>query len=527
MAEQREKAHAEFKHKVGGAYAYYVLFVLTLVYIFNFLDRQILSILITDIKADLGVGDAEMGFLYGTAFAVFYALFGIPMGRLADMWVRGRLMSLGLVLWSMMTALSGFAQNFSQLALARFGVGIGETTATPSAFSILGDYFPKEKRGTVLAVYSSGIYIGGGLALFGGAWVVEWWTTLYPIAEEAPFALAGWQAAFLAAGIPGLLLALLMLTVKEPVRGMAEGIVSEVEPKPFAKFWHELTSVIPPLTLWHLYKISSSRKVIGFNLLGATGVALLALILTQLIGNAPQWIALGIAVYAVISWGQALAIRDKPTFALIFQTRAFIWGAVGFGFIAFMGYSTGIWIAPYAEAVLGMPKTDVGLWVGSTATLSGWAGVIMGGILSDVWRKKTALGRLWLIMTAVVTPIPLFIVMFLTDDVRLFFMLFFPVNLLSTMWIGAAASTLQDLVLPRMRGAATAAYFLGTTIIGLGLGPYYVGVVSDAMGGLRSGLLAILAVVPIIVICLIMTSRHLKNAEDSRVERARAAGEAI
>jgi len=527
MVEKQENARPEFKQKVGGPYAYYVLFVLTLVYIFNFLDRQILSILITDIKADLGVGDAEMGFLYGTAFAVFYALFGIPMGRLADMWFRGRLMSLGLVLWSVMTALSGFAQNFTQLALARFGVGIGETTATPSAFSMLGDYFPKEKRGTVLAIYSSGIYLGGGLALFGGAWVVEWWTNMHPVAAEAPLGLAGWQAAFLAAGIPGLALALLMLTVKEPVRGLAEGIVTKAETRPFGKFWHELTSVIPPFTLWHLYKISSSRRVLGLNLLGALGVALGALLLTLAIGNAPQWIALGIAIYAVISWAQALAIRDKPTFALIFQTSAFVWGAVGFGFIAFMGYSTGIWIAPYAETVLGMAKTEVGFWVGSVATLSGWAGVIIGGIVSDLWRKKTALGRIWLIMTAVVVPIPPFIAMFLTDNVTLFFVLFFPVNLLSTMWIGAAASTLQDLVLPRMRGAATAAYFLGTTIIGLGLGPYYVGVVSDVAGGLRYGLLAILAAAPIIVLCLFMASKYLKEAEETRVERARAAGEVV
>lgn len=511
----------------SNAYAYYVLFVLTLVYVFNFLDRQILSILITDIKADLGVSDAEMGFLYGTAFAVFYALFGIPIGRLADMWLRSRLMTLGLVLWSGMTAASGFASNFTQLALARFGVGIGETTATPSAFSMLGDYFPKARRGTVLAIYSSGIYIGGGAALFGGALVVEWWNTTYPIRADAPFNMAGWQAAFLAAGIPGLLLALLMFTVKEPIRGQMEGIISPKEPHPFRKCWHELTSVVPPFTLWHLYKISRSPKVLGRNLLAALGTVVLALLLIALVGNPPQWIALGIAVYAVISWAQALAIRDKPTSALIFQSAAFLWCAVGFGFIAFIGYSVGIWAAPYAESVLGEPKTRVGLVVGLSAMFSGWLGVTSGGILSDLWRKRTARGRLWLIMVAVVTPAPLFLILFTTDSAMVFYILFVPANFMSTMWIGAAASTLQDLVLPRMRGAATASYFLGTTIIGLGLGPFYVGVVSDAFGTLRAGMLALILVVPIIVVCLIMAARRLEETENTRIERARAAGELV
>src|SRR5918994_990088 len=130
-----------------GAYAWYALLVLVLVYMINFIDRQILSILAQDIKHDLGLEDAQIGFLYGTAFAVFYALFGIPLGRLADSWYRGRVMALGLAMWSSMTALSGFASNFGMLAAARIGVGIGETSAAPAAYSMISDYFPKERRG--------------------------------------------------------------------------------------------------------------------------------------------------------------------------------------------------------------------------------------------------------------------------------------------------------------------------------------------------------------------------------------------
>src|ERR687889_735740 len=160
-----------------GRYAWYALFVLVLVYIVNFIDRQIISILAQDIKHDLHVDDAQIGFLYGTAFAVFYALFGIPLGRLADSWYRGRLMAIGLTLWSSMTALSGLANSFGMLAAARVGVGIGEASASPAAYSMIADFFPKERRATALSIYSSGLYIGGGLSLPIGGLVLSRWNT--------------------------------------------------------------------------------------------------------------------------------------------------------------------------------------------------------------------------------------------------------------------------------------------------------------------------------------------------------------
>ena len=132
----------------ASGYAWYALSVLVLVYMFNFIDRQILSILANDVKRDLGVDDAFLGFLYGTAFGVFYALFGVPLGRLADSWHRIRLMTVGLVLWSTMTSLSGLSRNGAQLAAARVGVGIGEATASPAAYSLLSDWFPKRQRAT-------------------------------------------------------------------------------------------------------------------------------------------------------------------------------------------------------------------------------------------------------------------------------------------------------------------------------------------------------------------------------------------
>src|SRR5215510_13446926 len=219
-------------------YARYVLGVLVVVYVFNFLDRQIISILAERIRADLGVSDAELGFLYGTAFAIFYALFGIPLGRLADVWDRRLLIALGLAVWSGMTVLSGLARSFPELALARIGVGVGEASAAPAAFSLLSDYFPPARRATVLAIYSSGIYIGAGLGLAVGGLVVQRWDASFGAAP--PFGMHGWQVAFFVVGLPGLLLALWVRTLREPVRGASEQLVVAPEPAPWRAFGREL-----------------------------------------------------------------------------------------------------------------------------------------------------------------------------------------------------------------------------------------------------------------------------------------------
>jgi MFS family permease len=511
------------KAAVGGPYAWYVLGVLVLVYMLNFIDRQIISILAEDIKADLGISDADMGFLYGTAFGVFYALFGIPLGRLADMWYRGRLMTIGLAVWSAMTALSGFTQNFGQLAAARIGVGIGEATASPCAFSILSDYFPKEKRATALAIYSSGLYLGGGLSLFVGGLVVQQWNAAYP--GGGPLGLAGWQAAFMAVGLPGLLLALWVATLREPLRGMADGILAPPEPAPWRKFFVELSSVIPPFTLLQASRRGSSALVA--NLAAGAAAALAGWSMVRWTGDFAQWTAISLGAYSVFSWTQSLKARDPATYALIWGTSTFLLAVVGFGSISFAGYAISFWASPYAIRTFGADPAMVGLIVGGSGALCGFLGVILGGRISDWVRQKDPAGRILVASLATLIPAPFVVLMFTTDSLIAFYLFHLPAALFGSCYVGIAAATSQDLVLPRMRGAATATYFLGTTIIGLGLGPYFAGKMSVLTGDLGLGVICVLVAAPVTLTCLWLVYRKLPAAENSRVERARAAGEPV
>jgi len=519
--EPTEAEIAEARKRVGGPYSWYVLGVLVLVYVFNFIDRQIMSILAEDIKADLGIGDSEIGFLYGTVFGVFYALFGIPLGRLADMWHRMRLLTIGLTVWSGMTALSGFANSFGQLAVARIGVGIGEASASPVAYSVLSDYFPKEKRATALAIYSSGLFIGGGASLFIGGLIVERWNDAYP--GGGPLGLAGWQAAFLAVGLPGLLLAVWVATLKEPIRGLLEGTPTPPEPRPWPKFFTELSSVIPPFTLIHA--ASFGRRAAIINLVAAIIAGSLAWLMVRMVGNWPQWTALAIAGYAVFSWSQSLKLRDAPTFTLIWGTPAFVLLVLASGLTALTGYAIGFWGAPHAIRTFGADKAIVGLFLGGGGALGGFIGVILGGRIADIARRTNPAGRIIAGFLSVLLTSPIIALQFLTDNINLFFFYAFLSAVTGSLWLGAAAATTQDLVLPRMRGAATATFLLGTTIIGLGFGPFLVGALSEAIGDLGRANVALVLLAPVTILLLWLVYKWLPAAEASRNDRAQAAGE--
>jgi MFS family permease len=516
----------------ASSYSWYVLMVLVVVYILNFIDRQILSILAVDIKADLGLTDADMGFLGGAAFAVFFALFGIPLGRLADNWSRVKLLSIGLALWSIMTALSGFARNQAELTIARMGVGVGEATASPTAYSLISDYFPKRQRATALAIYSSGLYIGGGVSLFLGALIVQSWDAAYP--QGGPLGLVGWHAAFVAVGIPGILVGLWVATLREPVRGAMDGLVTPAHPAPFRAFANDLSMIVPPFTLWGAFQ--RGPAALAINVATGAAIAAFAYWMIQLTGNLPQWSAVGFGYYAVFSWASTLRAKDPATFRLIWGTPAFICTTVGYGLVALVAYALAFWSAPYAETVLGLPKQQLALFLGGSGALSGFLGVIIGGAVADALRKKNPAGRILVIITGVLGPIIPLAIGFTTDNAILFYVMNFLAGMLGAAALGAAAATTQDLVLPRMRGTATAAFFLGTTLVGLSFGPYMVGQISDLsgnmvdgklVGNLRVGILSLIAVAPVALALLIAAYRSVPKAERTIVERAREAGEPV
>lgn len=199
-------------------YAWYVVVVLMLAYVFAFLDRQILALLVEPIQKDIGVTDFQMSLLLGPAFAFFYVTLGIPIGRIADRRSRRTIIGIGVAIWSLMTCACGLAKTFVQLLIARIGVGIGEATLQPCAASVLSDYFPREKRGRAISVYSMGLGIGAGLALVLGGQVIASISDSGAISLPLVGDLYGWQIVFLAVGLPGLVVAALMFTVKEPYR---------------------------------------------------------------------------------------------------------------------------------------------------------------------------------------------------------------------------------------------------------------------------------------------------------------------
>ncbi len=508
----------------ASGYAWYVLGLLFLVYVLNFVDRQVISILAEDIKRDLNLRDEDLGFLYGTAFGVFYALFGIPLGRLADNWHRVRLMTAGLSLWSGMTALSGLSATGAQLAAARVGVGVGEATASPSAYSLISDYFPKKLRATALSIYSAGLYVGGGCSLFVGGLVVQKWNHAYP--GGGPLGLAGWQAAFLAVGLPGLALAAVVATLREPVRGAVEGLPTPPpHPAPFRAFRDELVTILPPLTLIGAARLG--RRALLVNLAGlAVTIALVALL--HAVGEPlPQWTAVGVGAYAVFSWSCALRRRDPPTFALIVGTPAFLCTVVAYGLNAFMAYASSFWAAPYAIRVLGVAPAQAGLFIGGAGAAAGFIGVTTGGLIADRMRRTNPAGRLVPVIASAVLPVPFMIAGYTTATPAILYVCVFCAQVFAAWGLGAAAAATQDLVLPRMRGTATATFFIGTTLIGLALGPYLAGRISTLTGSLSTGMLSLLLSVPLTVAAGLVAYRRFPAAERSREERARAAGEPI
>ena len=515
-------------------YIWYALGVLVLVYVVNFVDRQILSILAEDIKADLGISDAQLGFLYGTAFAIFYAVFGIPLARLSDGWVRKNVIAMGLAVWSLMTALSGTARSFLSLGAYRIGVGVGESSATPAAYSMITDYFPERLRATAMSIYAGGVFVGQGLGLFLGGWIVDSWNGTFE-GGVGWFGLRGWQAAFFTVGVPGLLLAVWVATLREPVRGGQDGIASRGMASPLRGLLEELAAVIPPITVWSLVRAGADRRRLGLNFLAAGLLAAVSAVLIATWGNPEQWIALAIGVYAFVSWAQGLELRDRPVFELLFRSSAMRYALFGFGVAPFVTYSFMFWTAPYLLRAFDTSATEVGLYLAVANIGGGAVGVVVGGLLSDWLKHRTPNGRLYVVITTFCLSAPLGYGLVTAPTLGLAYAFAIGFQMVSTAWSGTATAVVTELVLPRMRAIAAAILLLMYTFVGLAMGPFVVGRISDALAqsgvdeaqALGRALAWSLLALGLGIAGLVGALRHLPRDERTCLERARAAGEPV
>lgn len=209
----------ERTQKKTNAYAWYVVILCMLAYIFSFIDRQILALMIEPIKADLQLSDTQFSLLHGLAFSLFYAVMGLPLAYIADRFSRPKLISIGIIVWSLATATCGLSKNFIQLFLSRMAVGVGEAALSPAAYSMFSDMFSKDKLGRAVGIYSIGAFLGGGIAFLVGGYVINLLKGVTLIEVPLLGALKAWQIAFLVVGLPGIIIGLLfILTVKDPAR---------------------------------------------------------------------------------------------------------------------------------------------------------------------------------------------------------------------------------------------------------------------------------------------------------------------
>ena len=498
-------------------YSWYALLVLVLVYVINFVDRQLLTILAVDIKHDLGISDAQFGFLYGTAFGVFYALFGIPLGKLADRARRTRLLAVGLGLWSTMTALSGMSRNFWQLGAARIGVGVGEATAGPCSYSLLADYFPAHRRATAVAIFSSGIYLGGGFSLYIGTSIAGGWNAAFPVGAR-PFGLAGWQAAFMAVGLPGLLLALWVRSLREPIRGRFEApaaedtITAAMPPASWSAFVRDLGAIVPPFTVLAAARRGGTALLGNFAIMA--GLATLAFVLTKLLGDPAQWIALAIGFYAIASWAIALRHDDPEAFRIIWATPSVVGINVGYGLMCVITYAGSAFGPLFVMREFGASAGAVALVVGGSAAAGGALGVIAGGALGDRFAgDRYHSRRVVVVIVALLASLVPNCIMLATHSLTVVYFCVFPMWFLASAALGGAAGTIVNIVPATTRATATASFFLFATMVGLALGPYAAGRISGSFGSLRIGLAGILVVVPFALAALEISRRDLVRCE--------------
>jgi MFS family permease len=301
MHAKREESHVKPVPDAPAALAYpssrlawTTVAILMVAYVLSFIDRQILNLLVAPVRRDLAISDTQMSYLLGLSFALFYTVCGIPIGRLADVKSRRGIIAVGIVFWSLMTAGCGMARSYLGFLMCRVGVGVGEATLSPSAYSLIADSFPKETRSTAISVYSMGIYVGSGLAFLVGGLIIKFASAQGDVVLPLLGAVRPWQLVFLVLGLAGLAFSLAILAIREPAR---HGVGAGVEVP--------LKEVVAWLKL-------NRRTVLHHNV----GVAMVSF-----------------AAYGAAAWVPSFYIRshgwDAPTVGIVYGALTAIFGSAG------------------------------------------------------------------------------------------------------------------------------------------------------------------------------------------------------
>lgn len=368
----------------------YVLFILVVVYTFNFIDRQIIGILAVPIKADLGLTDTQLGLLGGLAFALFYTGLGIPVAMLADRFSRTWIMTAALAIWSAMTAASGLATSFTQLFLARLGVGVGEAGGVAPAYSLISDFFPSGQRARALSIYSFGIPIGSAIGIVFGGIIAS---------------LISWRYAFFIVGLAGIIIApIFRLTIKEPPRGQYD-------------------------------RQRNDTKAPGLKLILSTLMA-------------------------------------KPSFWLL---------SLGASFSSMMGYGVFFWLPSFFVRSFHLTLLNASLFYGAVLLIGGIAGIWVGGWLGDRFGQNQRSQYARIPAIAFIATVPFYILAILSPTLSLTFVVLLVPTALGLAWLGPVISAIQHLVPPNMRATASAIFLFINNLIGIGLGTYAIGFLSDAL----------------------------------------------
>lgn len=400
--------------------------LLFLVGTINFVDRQLLSVLVEPIRAEMDFSDTQFGLLTGLAFALFYAAMGVPVAMIADRWNRVKLIGIACIVWSGFTAACGMASNFWQLALMRFGVGAGESGGTAPSLSIIADYYPPDRRPLAIGIFTLngpfGVFVGAAF----GAWAA---------------AEIGWRNAFLLIGAVGIVVApLMMWLVREPLRGQMD---------------------------------------------------------------------VGKAVDAALPFRQTLEMFiRRPSLRMVM---------IGSGLAAFVSYGMLNWIPAFLMRTQGMPLSAMATWFAPAAGITFGLGIWGGGWLVSRAARKSPRAYGWVPALASAAIVPSFAAALIVDSWQLSLALMLIPMIACCIYVAPALALVQNLTPPRSRATAAALLMLMFNIVGLGLGPLFIGIVSDALkplhgdDSLRWALMAIIPLAAIAGIAQFAMTRHLER----------------